>query len=250
MWEAQFGDFVNGAQIIIDQYIVASEDKWRQTCGLVLLLPHGYEGQGPEHSHARIERFLSASAEDNIQVAYPTMPHQYFHLLRRQMYARDRKPLIVFTPKSLLRHPAARSTRDDFVSGSFEEVLADPDEQTLSDVRRIVLCTGKVAIDLFGRRRELGLTNAAVLRVEQLYPFPHAAIDVQRERSPGAEIVWVQEEPENMGAWAFVFTQMQHHGCALELISRPESGSPATGSKTIHGQEQDEILEAAFEGLS
>ncbi len=254
MWEAQFGDFVNGAQIIIDQYLVASEDKWWQTSGLVLLLPHGFEGQGPEHSHARIERFLSSAAEDNIQVTYPTMPHQYFHLLRRQMYARERKPLIVFTPKSLLRHPAARSARDDFVNGSFEEVLADPDEQTLSDVRRVVLCTGKVAIDLLGRRRELGLTNVAVVRVEQLYPFPHAAIDAQCERySSGPtqpELVWVQEEPENMGAWAFVFTQMQHHGCTLELVARPESGSPAAGSKTIYGQEQDELLEQAFEGLA
>jgi 2-oxoglutarate dehydrogenase E1 component len=250
MWEAQFGDFVNGAQIIIDQYLVASEDKWWQTCGLVLLLPHGYEGQGPEHSHARIERFLSASAEDNIQVTYPTMPHQYFHLLRRQMYARDRKPLIVFTPKSLLRHPAARSTREDFVGGSFEEVLADPEEQKLADVRRVLLCTGKVAIDLLARRRELELTNVAIVRVEQLYPFPHSGVDVQRERYPGADLVWLQEEPENMGAWAFVFTKMQHHGCAMELISRPEGGSPAAGSKSIHGQEQEELLEQAFEGLA
>jgi 2-oxoglutarate dehydrogenase E1 component len=250
MWEAQFGDFVNGAQIIIDQYLVASEDKWWQTCGLVLLLPHAYEGQGPEHSHARIERFLSSCAEDNIQVAYPTMPHQYFHLLRRQMYARDHKPLIVFTPKSLLRHPAARSVRDDFVTGSFHEVLADPEGDSLAGVQRVLLCTGKVAIDLFARRRELGLQNAAIVRLEQLYPFPHAAIDTELERFKGAEIVWVQEEPENMGAWAFVFAQMQHHGCEMQLISRPESGSPATGSKTIHGQEQDEILEAAFEGLS
>jgi 2-oxoglutarate dehydrogenase E1 component len=249
MWEAQFGDFVNGAQIILDQYVVASEDKWWQTSGLVLLLPHGFEGQGPEHSHARIERFLSSCAEDNIQVAYPTSPHQYFHLLRRQMYLRDRKPLVVFTPKSLLRHPAARSTREQFATGSFEEVLADTEQ--LVDVKRILLCTGKVAIDLEGKRRELGLKNAAIVRVEQLYPFPHSGVDAELDRyaSGKPEIVWVQEEPENMGAWSFVFTQLQHHKCDIDLISRPESGSPATGSKTIHAQEQDEILEAAFDGL-
>jgi 2-oxoglutarate decarboxylase len=251
MWEAQFGDFVNGAQIIIDQYLVASEDKWWQTSGLVMLLPHGYEGQGPEHSHARIERFLASCAEDNIQVVYPTMPHQYFHLLRRQMYARDRKPLIVFTPKSLLRHPAARSTKASLEAGSFEEVLTDPEDQNLTDVKRVLLCTGKISIDLLSRRRELGLTNVAIVRIEQLYPFPHAAIDVQIERFAASrpEMFWVQEEPENMGAWSFVFTQLQHHKCEIDLISRPESGSPATGSKSIHAQEQDELLEAAFEGL-
>jgi 2-oxoglutarate dehydrogenase E1 component len=177
------------------------------------------------------------------------MPHQYFHLLRRQMYARDRKPLIVFTPKSLLRHPAARSTREDLASGSFEEVLVDPEGHDLVDVKRVLLCSGKIAIDLLARRRELDVKNVAIVRVEQLYPFPHSGVDAQLERYAGAEVFWVQEEPENMGAWAFVFTQLQHHKCDIELVSRPESGSPATGSKTIHGQEQDELLEAAFEAL-
>jgi 2-oxoglutarate dehydrogenase E1 component len=249
MWEAQFGDFVNGAQIIIDQYVVASEDKWWQTSGLVMLLPHGYEGQGPEHSHARLERFLTASAEDNIQVVYPTLPHQYFHLMRRQVYMRERKPLVVFTPKSLLRHPAARSTRDDLANGSFEEVLADPEDLDPSGVRRVLLCTGRIAVDLLARRRELGTKAVAVVRLEQLYPFPHAQLDAVLDRYPGAEVYWVQEEPENLGAWAFVFTKLQHHHKELNLVSRPESGSPATGSKTIHGQEQDELLEEAFEGL-
>jgi multifunctional 2-oxoglutarate metabolism enzyme len=250
MWEAQFGDFVNGAQIIIDQYVVASEDKWGQTCGLVMLLPHAFEGQGPEHSSARIERFLTQCAEDNIQVTYPTTPHQYFHLLRRQTYMHDRKPLIVFTPKSLLRHPAARSTRAELEEGSFEEVLADPTEPDPAQVRRVLFCTGKVAVDLETRRKELGTSAAAIVRVEQLYPFPHSAIDAQLERYKGAEIYWVQEEPENMGAWTFVFSKLQHHHCEIQLVSRPESGSPATGSKAIHGQETDELLEEAFEGLT
>ncbi|MEX2394733.1 MAG: multifunctional oxoglutarate decarboxylase/oxoglutarate dehydrogenase thiamine pyrophosphate-binding subunit/dihydrolipoyllysine-residue succinyltransferase subunit, partial [Actinomycetota bacterium] len=244
-WEAQFGDFVNGAQIIFDQYIAASEDKWWQTSGVVLLLPHGFEGQGPEHSSARIERFLTGCAEDNIQVAYPTFPHQYFHLIRRQVYMPERKPLVVFTPKSLLRHPAARSGKDALSSGSFEEILADPAE--LSDVRRVLLCTGKVAVDPEARRREGNLTDIAIIRVEQLYPFPHAAIDAELAKYPGSEVYWVQEEPENMGAWTFVFAHMQQHGHKLNLVGREESGSPATGSKTIHAQEQDALLEEAFE---
>lgn len=250
MWEAQFGDFVNGAQIVVDQYLVASEDKWWQTSGLVLLLPHGFEGQGPEHSSARIERFLTGCAEDNIQVAYPTLPAQYFHLLRRQMYMPARKPLVIFTPKSLLRHPAARSSRQDLTQGSFEEVLADPAQPDPSKVRRIVFCTGKVAVDLMTRRKESNLDNVAIVRLEQLYPFPHSAVDAEIARYGDAETYWVQEEPENMGAWTFVFSKMQHQGCKLQLVSRPESGSPAVGSKTIHGQEQEELLDAAFEGLS
>jgi 2-oxoglutarate dehydrogenase E1 component len=163
---------------------------------------------------------------------------------------RDRKPLIVFTPKSLLRSPAARSTRDELVSGSFEEVLDDPDAPNPDDVRRVVLCTGKVGIDLLTRKRELGLSNAAVVRIEQLYPFPHAALDAVFERYAGAELVWVQEEPENMGAWFFVFGKLQGHKRPIELTSREESGSPATGSKAIHKQEQEQLLDEAFDGLA
>ena len=250
MWEAQFGDFVNGAQIVVDQYLVASEDKWWQTSGLVLLLPHGYEGQGPEHSSARIERFLTACAEDNIQVTYPTLPGQYFHLLRRQMYMPVRKPLIVFTPKSLLRHPMARSARHDLTQGSFEEVLSDPAAPDPSKVRRILFCTGKVAVDLMTRRNEIKAEGVAIVRLEQLYPFPHTSVDAEIAKDSGAEIFWVQEEPDNMGAWTFFFQRMQHHECKIELVSRPGSGSPAVGSKTIHGQEQEELVDAAFEGLS
>jgi 2-oxoglutarate dehydrogenase E1 component len=246
MWEAQFGDFINGAQIILDQYISASEDKWGQTCGVVLLLPHAYEGQGPEHSSARIERFLMMCAEDNIQVTYPTMPSQYFHLLRRQLHMKVRKPLIVFTPKSLLRHARARSSVDELTQGCFEEVLADPTSPDPAKVRRLVLCTGKVAIDLLEQRDKQNSSDVAIVRLEQLYPFPHASLDVQLSLYPAAEVCWVQEEPENMGAWTFVFTHMQHHGREVDLIARPESGSPAAGSKTVHDQEQEELLEDAL----
>jgi len=248
MWEAQFGDFVNGAQIIIDQYITASEDKWAQTSGVVLLLPHAYEGQGPEHSSARIERFLTMCAEDNIQVAYPTLPSQYFHLLRRQVHMTGRKPLVVFTPKSLLRHPRARSSVDDLTTGCFEEVLADPAAPEPSRVRRILLCAGKVAVDLMEARDARKLDEVAIVRLEQLYPFPHATLDSELSRyAPSTEVYWVQEEPENMGAWAFVFTHMQHQRRDIELVARPESGSPATGSKVVHDQEQEELLDDAFD---
>ena len=250
MWEAQFGDFVNGAQIVIDQYVVASEDKWGQTCGVVLLLPHGFEGQGPEHSSARIERFLILCAEDNIQVTFPTLPAQYFHLLRRQVMMPERKPLVVITPKSLLRHPLARSHPDDLTKGSFEEVLGDPGDVDDPEVRRVLLCSGKVAIDLLARRRDMELGNVAIVRVEQLYPVPHVAIDEAVQRYPNAtELFWVQEEPENMGAWHFVFTHLARQFPGLEPIARPESASPATGSGTVHQQEQEELLEAAFDGL-
>jgi 2-oxoglutarate dehydrogenase E1 component len=251
MWEAQFGDFVNGAQIIVDQYIVASEDKWNQTCGVVLLLPHGFEGQGPEHSSARIERFLTACAEDNIQVTYPTFPSQYFHLLRRQVHAPERKPLVVFTPKSLLRHPRARSTADELVEGSFEEVVADRGDLDPDGVRRVLLCSGKVAVDLEARRQDLGFSNVAIVRLEQLYPFPHVAIDENLARFPNAhDVYWIQEEPENMGAWTFVFSHLQHQRRDIQLVARPESASPAVGSKTVHEQEQEELLEEAFDGLA
>jgi 2-oxoglutarate dehydrogenase E1 component len=251
MWEAQFGDFVNGAQIILDQYVVASEDKWNQRCGVTLLLPHAYEGQGPEHSSARIERFLTQCAEDNIQVTYPTEAAQYFHLLRRQVHADRPTPLIVFTPKSLLRHQRSRSDIDALTRGSFEEVLPDPSSPEPDKVSRILLCTGKVAVDLMQRRDELAASNVAIVRLEQLYPFPHSALDAELTRYPAAaEVYWVQEEPENMGAWSFVFTHLQHQRRDVELVSRPESGSPATGSKTVHDQEQEELLEDAFDGLT
>ncbi|HET6951386.1 MAG TPA: multifunctional oxoglutarate decarboxylase/oxoglutarate dehydrogenase thiamine pyrophosphate-binding subunit/dihydrolipoyllysine-residue succinyltransferase subunit [Acidimicrobiales bacterium] len=248
-WEAQFGDFVNGASTIVDQFVVAAEDKWDQTSGLVLLLPHGYEGQGPEHSSARIERFLTLCAEDNIQVANATTAAQYFHLLRRQMLRDVRKPLVVFTPKSLLRAKAARSPIEDLTRGSFEEVLDDPRAGDPAAVRRIVLCSGKVGQEALAERDKRG-APVAVVRVEQLYPWPHDRLAEVVARYPGArELVWLQEEPSNMGAWAFAQDRLAERFAdthTVVRVSRYESGSPATGSHTIHVQEQEAILQAAL----
>ena len=252
IWEAQFGDFANGAQIIIDQFIVAAEDKWGQNCGIVLLLPHGMEGQGPEHSSARIERFLTLAAEDNMHVCQPTTAGQYFHLLRRQMIHRVRKPLIVFTPKSLLRAKPARSKVAELSSGTFEEVLGDPSVDAGSldaeAVTRVVFCSGKVAYAAMELRDEHS-APLAVCRVEQVYPWPYGAVDYELRRYPNAsEIVWLQEEPENMGAWNAVKGRLyEAHGddYRIRRVSRPESGSPAGGSPTVHAQEQQDLLDAA-----
>lgn len=252
LWEAQFGDFVNGAQIVIDQYFAAAEDKWGQRSGLVLLLPHGYEGQGPEHSSARIERFLTLCAEDNMQVANASTAAQYFHLLRRQMQHEVLKPLVIFTPKSLLRAKSARSSVGDLFTGSFEEVLDDPSVSAPEDVKRLVFCSGKVGHDAIARRDELG-APAAVLRVEQLYPFPRAKIRELLQRYSGIdEVVWLQEEPDNMGPRSFVGERLWPlvpEGIKYREVSRVGSGSPAGGSHAIHVQEQDEILTRAFDGL-
>ncbi|MCC5952442.1 MAG: multifunctional oxoglutarate decarboxylase/oxoglutarate dehydrogenase thiamine pyrophosphate-binding subunit/dihydrolipoyllysine-residue succinyltransferase subunit [Acidimicrobiia bacterium] len=249
MWEAQFGDFVNGAQIIIDQFIVAAEDKWHQHSGLVLLLPHGYEGQGPEHSSARIERFLSAAAEDNIQVCNATTAAQYFHLLRRQMHREVRKPLVVFTPKSLLRAKAARSPIEDFTTGSFREVMDDPDVEDPSAVRRVILASGKVAVEAAAARDARG-APVAVVRVEQLYPWPYEQVAEVLDRYPSArQVVWLQEEPENMGPWNGVKGRLYESfedTHEIRRVSRSESGSPATGSQAIHVQEQEELMDRAF----
>jgi 2-oxoglutarate dehydrogenase complex dehydrogenase (E1) component-like enzyme len=227
---------------------VAAEDMWGQESGIVLLLPHGYEGQGPEHSSARLERFLTLCAEDNIRVAYPTTAAQYFHLLRRQAKS-PRKPLVVMTPKRYLRMPASRSPVEQLVSGRFCEVLRDPAPP--EEVRRVVLCTGKVGHELLDRRQKEG-APAAVVRLEQLYPFPDRALaEVLRDHA-GAELVWAQEEPENMGAWAFVHGRLHAHlgeGSVVRCVARPESASPASGSQTSHDREQDELLAAAFAGL-
>ena len=251
-WEAQFGDFINGGQIIVDQFIVAGEDKWDQSSGLVLLLPHGYEGQGPEHSSARLERFLTLAAEDSIQVAQPTTAAQYFHMLRRQMLRSVRKPLIVMTPKSLLRASVARSATAEFEGGTFREALDDPVSPELAAVKRILLCTGKIAYPLLEERTERA-APVAVVRVEQLYPFPDEQLDAIFARYPNLEeIRWVQEEPRNMGAWTFVYSKLAPKlwgPRVLTVSSRPESASPATGSATIHQQEQDQLIADAFEGL-
>jgi len=251
-WEAQFGDFVNEAQVVIDQFLVAGEDKWGQENGLVLLLPHGYEGQGPEHSSARLERFLTLAAEDNIQVVQPSTPAQYFHVLRRQLHRTVRKPLIVLTPKWLLRLPDARSKTDELVTGHFRETLDDLQIEDKGSIERIVLCTGKIAYQLAGARNEQE-ASAAIVRVEQLYPFPKEQLTELFASYPNAqEVVWVQEEPENMGAWAFVHHHLRDgldKRLTLRVIARAESASPATGSHTVHEQEQQELVEKTLENL-
>jgi 2-oxoglutarate dehydrogenase E1 component len=248
LWEAQFGDFINGGQVIIDQFIVAAEDKWAQESGLVLLLPHGFEGQGPEHSSARLERFLTLCAEDNIRVAYPTTAAQYFHLLRAQALTRPRKPLVVMTPKRYLRMPATRSSVSDLTDGRFAPVLLDRDSPSADTVRRVVLCAGKFGHELIERRNKEN-APVAVLRLDQLYPFPGAELRSALEAYPGTELVWAQEEPQNMGPWWFV----HDHVCRalgpdvkLAHVARTESGSPATGSQTVHDREQDDLLAAAI----
>jgi 2-oxoglutarate dehydrogenase E1 component len=251
-WEAQFGDFANGAQVVIDQFITAGHGKWGQASGLVLLLPHGYEGQGPEHSSARLERFLTLCAGDNLQVVNATTAAQYFHVLRRQVRRSARRPLVVLTPKSLLRARHARSPVDQLVAGRFKEVLDDPGVADPSQVSRVVLASGKVAYDAIAYRNEHKLP-AAVVRVEQLYPWPEMLVldTVSRYRS-AREVVWLQEEPENMGAWTFVHGRLHRllrDEYKLRHVSRPESASPATGSHTVHQREQEDLLTRTFAGL-
>ncbi len=252
LWEAQFGDFVNGAQIIIDQYIVAAEDKWGQRNGLVMLLPHGYEGQGPEHSSARIERFLTLCAEDNIQVVNATTAAQYFHVLRRQMHREVRKPLVIFTPKQPLRMKESRSPVSALEHGSFQEVLDDPNIADTSAVKRLVFCSGKVAWDAMSERDKRN-APAAVIRVEQLYPFPIEQMFNLLSRYPNArEVVWLQEEPSNMGPWHFVehrVWRVKEQGYDLRHVARVASGSPATGSMTVHQQELADLMDETFAGL-
>jgi len=255
LWEAQFGDFANGAQIMIDQFISCSEAKWGQPSGLVLLLPHGYEGQGPEHSSARIERFLTLCAGNNMQVANCTTPAQYFHLLRRQVYGGQdrrgvRKPLIIFTPKSLLRHPQVVSRLDELVSGSFLTVIDDSEARPAS-VSRVLFCSGKIYYELLAARRERQANNVAIVRIEQLYPFPEEEIRYVLERYPQtSELVWVQEEPRNMGAWRYMRDRMlpvlSPAERTLFYAGRPESASPATGSHKRHAREQAALIEEAF----
>jgi 2-oxoglutarate dehydrogenase E1 component len=253
LWEAQFGDFINGAQVIIDQYLVAAEDKWNQQNGLVLLLPHGYHGQGPEHSSARMERFLILAAEDNIQLVNATTAAQYFHLLRRQVHSERRTPLVVFTPKEGLRLKQTRSPIDELTSGSFRETLDDPFVADPAAVRRVVFCSGKVAWDAMAERDKRS-APVAVVRVEQLYPLPtEQMFRILHDRYPNArEVVWLQEEPENMGAWHFVESRtwrVKEQGYDLRHVARVESGSPATGSKAIHDQELVELMDETFRDL-
>ena len=252
LWEAQFGDFANGAQVIIDQFIASGESKWARMCGLVMLLPHGYEGQGPEHSSARLERYLQLSAEDNWQVVNCTTPANYFHVLRRQVRRNFRKPLIVMTPKSLLRHSECVSRLEAMgPNSSFHRVLVEQEKLAAdAKVRRVVLCSGKVYYDLLAERRKREIKDVALLRVEQLYPFPITTVGKELARYPNAEIVWCQEEPANMGAWHFVDRRIEH---ALETvghkskrpvyIGRPEAASPATGLHRRHVKEQMDLVD-------
>jgi 2-oxoglutarate decarboxylase len=253
LWEAQFGDFVNGAQTIIDQYIAASEDKWMQKSRLTLLLPHGYEGQGPEHSSARLERFLQLCAENNLQVCYPTTPAQYFHLLRRQVTPAVERPLVVITPKSLLRLPAATSAVADFTAGGFQPVIGEPELTATEAVDRIVLCSGKVYYDLLESRRKAELQNVVVVRLEQFYPFPEKRLREILALYPAAgQLVWAQEEPKNMGGWSFIEPRLENLMASCErpiYAGRAPSASPATGSYSIHQVEQAKLVAEAL-GIS
>ncbi|MFN2557567.1 MAG: multifunctional oxoglutarate decarboxylase/oxoglutarate dehydrogenase thiamine pyrophosphate-binding subunit/dihydrolipoyllysine-residue succinyltransferase subunit [Nitriliruptorales bacterium] len=253
LWEAQFGDFINNAQAIVDEFIVAGEEKWGQESGLVLLLPHGYEGQGPDHSSARMERFLQLAAGECIVVANPTTASQYFHLLRRQHHQGEhRTPLVVFTPKSLLRSKNATSDLDELTSGHFHATLDDPGVADRDEVGRVVLCTGKVAYEAM-RRRDEKATPAAIVRVEQVYPWPEEQIiDLISGYPKAEEVLWLQEEPENMGAWPFVHGRLHRllrDTYRLKHASRDPSPSPATGSASVHSEEQERLLDSAFQGL-
>jgi 2-oxoglutarate dehydrogenase E1 component len=250
LWEAQFGDFGNGAQTIIDQYIAASEDKWKQTSRLAMLLPHGYEGQGPEHSSARLERYLQLCAENNLQVCYPTTPAQYFHLLRRQVRPGMERPLIVMTPKSLLRLPAASSTIDELANGGFQPLIDDAEITDPNAVKRVVLCSGKLYYDLAEARKKSENRGVAIVRLEQFYPFPLTSIrEMLAKYSNAAELVWAQEEPQNMGGWTFVHERLENllpNGERPRYVGRSASASPATGSYSIHQKEQAELVNQAL----
>ncbi len=252
IWEAQFGDFVNGAQVVIDQFIASGETKWGRACGLVMLLPHGYEGQGPEHSSARIERFMQLCAEMNMEVCQPSSPAQVFHMLRRQAIRKQRKPLVVFTPKSLLRHKDVVSTMDEMAKGEFQLVIGEVDPIDAKKVTRVIFCSGKVYYDLIAARREKNITDIAIARLEQLYPFPQAQFQAELAKYPKAtEIVWCQEEPRNQGAWYWIASRQFldrsfNSKQSLLLVSRPASPSPAAGYYSKHNAQQKALIESAL----
>jgi 2-oxoglutarate dehydrogenase E1 component len=247
LWEAQFGDFVNGAQTIIDEFISSAEQKWGQRSSLVLMLPHGYEGQGPDHSSARIERFLQMCAEENMIVANPTTAASHFHLLRRQAYSRPRKPLIIFTPKQLLRLKGAASSVEDFTTGSFRPVIADHEQLAADAVERVLLVSGRLYYDLLSTRQKTEDKTTAIVRVEQLYPLPAAEIAAELAKYPNAEVVWAQDEPANQGPWPFMGLNLPGElDRKVRLVSRPASASTAAGSMKRHAAEQDTLLKQAF----
>ena len=244
IWEAQFGDFSNGAQIVIDQFLSATESKWQKMSGLVLLLPHGYEGQGPEHSSARFERYLQLCAENNMYVCNITSPANFFHVIRRQLKNKFRKPLVIMSPKSLLRHPKVISDIKDITTGNFKEII-DDQKSDVKKVTRVLLCTGKIYYDLL-EEKEKNNPHIAIIRLEQVYPLATKQLEKIRKKYSTAQWYWVQEEPENMGAWGFILQHLRSWN--LEVISRPASASPATGSSKIHAQSQKELINKAING--
>ncbi len=250
IWEAQFGDFVNGAQVVIDQFLSSGEAKWGRLCGLVMFLPHGYEGQGPEHSSARLERFMQLCSHDNIQVCVPSTPAQMFHMIRRQILMGTRKPLIVMTPKSLLRNKASTSTLEDLSSGGFKLVIDDAVVSDKSRIKRVVMCSGKVYYDLIDAISANNHEDIAVVRIEQLYPIPQADLSaVLHSYSAGCEITWCQEEPQNQGAWyqsRHNFVANMRDGQTLFYTGRASSASPAVGNFSVHIEEQKALVDEAL----
>ena len=250
IWEAQFGDFANGAQVVIDQFITSGEAKWGRLCGLVMMLPHGYEGQGPEHSSARLERYLQLCAEYNIQVCVPSTPAQIFHVLRRQMIRPIRKPLIIMMPKSMLRHKESVSSLEDLASGQFQPVIPETENFNSEKTRRIITCSGKIYYELVAYRRKQSISDMAIIRLEQLYPFPHDDFQAQIDRYPNAkEIIWCQEEPGNQGAWHRIQHYILRHMRSDQVLGyalRPSSASPAVGYLELDRFQQNQLIEAAF----
>jgi 2-oxoglutarate dehydrogenase E1 component len=248
LWEAQFGDFVNGAQTVVDEFISSAEQKWNQFSSLVLLLPHGYEGQGPDHSSARIERFLQLCAENNMTVAQPSTPASHFHLLRRQAFTSPKRPLIVFAPKSMLRLKAASSAVEDFTTGSFRPVITDEQNLDASKVTKVLFCSGKIYWDLLAESQKRGDGQTAIVRVEQLYPTPVAEMQQAIAQYPNAELRWVQDEPLNQGPWTYMGLFMPKYGINFTPVARPASASPASGSAKRHAAEQANLIQRAFQG--
>jgi len=250
VWEGQFGDFANGAQVVIDQFIGSGEVKWGRLCGLTLMLPHGYEGQGPEHSSARLERFLQLCADYNMQICVPSTPAQMFHMLRRQMLRPFRKPLIIMSPKSMLRHKESTSSLEDLAQGRFQSVIGETDELDPQSVRRVVFCSGKIYYDLRAARRERGIKDVAIVRLEQLYPFPHEDYTAQIQTyGKAVDVVWCQEEPGNQGAWHRIQHYLLRHILPHQKLTyalRPSSASPAAGYLALHNEQQKAVIDAAL----
>ena len=253
IWEAQFGDFANGAQIIFDQFIASSEVKWLRKSNLVMLLPHGFEGQGPEHSSARLERYLQACANNNLKVVNITNPANFFHVLRGQLHSADRKPLVVMSPKSLLRHKLAVSNLGEFTNQNFSAVLPETSNLDAKKVKRVVLCSGKVYYDLFEAREANKINNVAIIRLEQLYPFPQQELASELKKYPQAQIVWCQEEPKNMGAWLYItepledtLVNIKHFTLRPQYVGRVACASPATGYGSYNSKEQKALINEAL----